>query len=184
MLDTEIIDLYFSRNEQALAETDKKYGAYCLHIAYNVLRSDEDAAEVLNETLYKVWTTVPPKKPENLKPYVGMIARQLSCNIYNARRAEKRGGGAGEVSEELFECIPDKSLSDPCDLIALRDTMNGFLSALSERNRCIFLRRYWYTASVSEIADEYGIREGNVVMILLRIRKKLKKYLEKEGIGL
>ncbi len=88
------------------------------------------------------------------------------------------------MSEELFESMPDKRLSDPCDLIALRDTMNGFLSALSERNRCIFLRRYWYTASVSEIADEYGIREGNVVMILLRIRKKLKKYLEKEGIGL
>ncbi len=182
MEDRQIVDLYLKRSEDAISETEKKYGRYCHYIAYRILENDEDAKEVVNDTYLKTWNTIPPNRPDRLKPYVGMISRQLSLDRYEAGRAQKRGGQTASVLEELAECIPDgDSREDIGESVALRDALNKFVSSLPDETQRVFIRRYWYTSSISEIARDYSMKEGNVAVLLLRTRKKLKKYLTKEG---
>ena len=181
MEDKQIVDLFWERSESAIQETEKKYGRYCYYIAYQILQSDEDAKEVVNDTYLKAWQTIPPKRPEALKPYVGMISRHLAFDIYEAQHTQKRGQ-IPLVLDELAECLP--GADDAWDVvsgIALRDSLNAFLRGLPLKTRNIFLRRYWYASSLVDIADEYAMKESTVGMILLRTRKKLKSYLEKEG---
>ena len=181
MEDKQIVDLFWERSESAIQETEKKYGRYCYYIAYQILQSDEDAKEVVNDTYLKAWQTIPPKRPEALKPYVGMISRHLAFDIYEAQHTQKRGQ-IPLVLDELAECLP--GADDAWDVvsgIALRDSLNAFLRGLPLKTRNIFLRRYWYASSLADIADEYAMKESAVGMILLRTRKKLKSYLEKEG---
>ena len=181
MEDKQIVDLFWERSESAIQETEKKYGRYCYYIAYQILQSDEDANEVVNDTYLKAWQTIPPKRPEALKPYVGMISRHLAFDIYEAQHTQKRGQ-IPLVLDELAECLP--GADDAWDVvsgIALRDSLNAFLRGLPLKTRNIFLRRYWYASSLADIADEYAMKESAVGMILLRTRKKLKSYLEKEG---
>jgi len=182
MEDAQIVDLYFARSENAILETEKKYGRYCHYIAYQILNNDEDTKEVVNDTFLKIWNTVPPKRPEYLKCYVGMISSQLAIDRYNLYNAEKRGGGQLPlVLDELSECIPDDDNGmDIGDSIALRDTLNRFMRSLPKKTRDIFIRRYWYVCSISEIAKAYSMKESNVGMLLLRTRKKLEKFLRKE----
>ena len=183
MEDCEILDLYRARAEDAIAETDRKYGRYCHYIAYQILSDDGEAAEVVNDAYLKVWKTVPPTSPKSLKSYLAMIAGQLARDRYAARTAEKRGGGQAHLClDELQECIPDaQSGGEMCDLVALRDALNRFLRMLPEKTRNIFVRRYWYCASVSEIALAFSMKESSVTVLMLRTRKKLKIFLEKEG---
>ena len=122
MEDRQIVDLYLKRSEEAISETDKKYGRYCHYIAYRILENDEDAKEVVNDTYLKTWNTIPPNRPDRLKPYVGMISRQLALNVYNARQTEKRGGGISLAILELEECIPS-SAGDIADSAALSDAL-------------------------------------------------------------
>ena len=181
MEDKQIVDLFWERSESAIQETEKKYGRYCYYIAYQILQSDEDAKEVVNDTYLKAWQTIPPKRPEALKPYVGMISRHLAFDIYEAQHTQKRGE-IPLVLDELAECLP--GADDAWDVvsgIALRDSLNAFLRGLPLKTRNIFLRRYWYASSLADIADEYAMKESAVGMILLRTRKRLKSYLEKEG---
>lgn len=181
MEDREIVELYFQRSESAVTETARKYGRYCHYIAYQILHSDEDAQEVVNDTYLKTWQTVPPKRPERLKAYVGMIARQLALNVYEERHTQKRGE-LPLVLDELSECLPcEDGGADMASEVALRDALNAFLRKLPQKARNIFLRRYWYASPVSEIAKEYGMKEGAVAMLLLRTRYKLKTHLRKEG---
>ena len=182
MEDRQIVDLYLMRSEDAISETEKKYGRYCHYIAYCILENDEDAKEIVNDTYLKTWNTVPPNRPDPLKTYVGMITRQLSLDRYEEKHAQKRGGETALVLEELAECIPDgDSREDIGERVALRDALNKFVSSLPDETQRMFIRRYWYTSSISEIARDYSMREGNVAVLLLRTRKKLKKYLTKEG---
>lgn len=185
MEDCEIVRLYYQRDERAIAETDQKYGAYCRYIADRILCDPSDAQEIVNDTYVKVWQTVPPNLPTSLKFYVGMLCRQLSINRYEARAAEKRGKEIPLVLDELQACIPDKSSGeDLADTLALRDALNRFVKSLDERARLIFVRRYWYSSSVSEIAKGVGMKENTVSAVLLRVRKKLKIFLTKEGFDL
>lgn len=182
MEDKQIVDLFYARSEAAITETDKKYGPYCYYIAYHILENDEDAKEIVNDTYWKAWNTIPPNQPITLKSYVGMISRQLSLDRYKKCHAQKRGGQVALVFEELAQCIPDNSSGkDIGDSIALRDALNGFVWTLPDRQQNIFVRRYWYSSSISEIAQDYRMKESSVTVLLLRIRKKLKKHLEKEG---
>lgn len=183
MEDRQIVDLYWERSESAIKETEKKYGRYCHYIAYQILRDDEDAKEVVNDTYLKAWQTIPPKRPQAFKAYVGMISRHLAFDIYEAKHTQKRGQ-IPLVLEELSECLPGEDGSDIGAGIALRDSMNAFLRALPQKTRNIFIRRYWYTSSLAEIADEYAMKESAVGMLLLRTRKKLKTHLQKEGFHL
>ncbi len=186
MNDHEIVALYWERSENAIAETERKYGRYCHYVAYQILRDDHEAQEVVNDVCYKAWQTIPPSRPTNLKAYVGMMASQLAVNRYDEKTAAKRGGGELPlVLEELAECIADRREdSSTVDEIALRDTLNRFLGSLPKRTRNLFVRRYWYASSVADIAKDYGMKESNVRMTLLRARNKLKQALIKEGFTL
>lgn len=185
MEDKQIIELYFERSESAITETEKKYGRYCRYIANSILENDEDAKEVVNDTYLKMWNTIPPNNPDRLKGYVGMISRQLSLDLYDKNHALKRDGKTDAVIDELCECIPDgDSRADIGESVALSEALNKFIYTLPERTQKVFIRRYWYSSSISEISDEYGMKEGSVTVLLLRTRKKLKKYLQKEGFEL
>lgn len=183
MDDKQIVELYWARREDAISETDKKYGRYCYYIANCILDSDEDAKEIVNDTYLKLWNTIPPKRPEKLKAYAGMISSQKALDRYEAKTAAKRGGGRIPiVLDELSECIPDgSSVEDIGESVALSDTLSRFISSLPTKTRNIFLMRYFYLSSLSEIAREYSMSESTVGMLMLRTRKKLKHFLHKEG---
>ena len=183
MEDRQIVDLYWARSERAITETDKKYGRYCHYIAYQILSDDLDAEEIVNDTYLKTWNTVPPNYPDPLKTYVGMISNQLALNRYDERTAAKRGGGKMPlIFHELDECLADDEESiDIAESIVLRDLLNHFIWSLPKKTRNIFVRRYWYASSLAEIAQEYGMKESAVAMLMFRTRQKLREFLQKEG---
>lgn len=184
MEDSRIIDLYWKRSDRAIAETDKKYGAYCRTIAYNICRSREDTDECINDTWLKAWNTMPDKRPDTLSAYLGRITRNLALDKCRARTAEKRGGGELFLAlEELAHCSdhsgePEKQF----DSRELERAVAGFVDALPETERRVFVSRYWYMASVAEIAEKAGFSHSKVKMMLFRMRGKLRSYLEKEGL--
>ena len=184
MEDKQIVDLYWERSESAIKETEKKYGRYCHYIAYQILENDEDAKEVVNDTYLKTWQTIPPKRPEALKPYVGMISRHLAFDVYEEQHTQKRGQ-IPLVLDELAECLPsDDEEWDVVSGIALHDSLNTFLRGLPLKTRNIFIRRYWYLDSIADISKRFAISESKVKSTLLRCRNKLREYLEKEGFTL
>ena len=185
MEDKQIVDLFWARSEAAISETEKKYGRYCHYIAYEILGNNEDAKEVVNDTYLKLWNTIPPRRPEPLKPYVGTLSRQLALDAYKAQTAQKRGGRVTLVLDELSECIPDTdSGEDIGESVALSDALTRFIRSLPPKTRNIFVRRYFYMSSVAEIAKDFSMKESNVTMHLLRTRKKLELFLKKEGFDL
>lgn len=186
MEDTQIIALYFSRDEQAITETKAKYGGYCVSVAKNILDAPEDIEEVLNDTLLRVWNSIPPQRPENLKLYLARIARNLSFDRFRSQSREKRGGSQVVLAlEELSHCIPSPTHpGTELEAKQLNAAINTFLATLPKRDRAIFLRRYFYTQSFEEISAACGISQGAVRTALSRTRKKLKHYLEKEGFDL
>lgn len=185
MQDEHIIGLYFERDENAIKETEKKYGRYCHTIAYGILHDDGETEECVNDTYYRAWSSIPPTRPTKLSAYLGRITRHLALNRYQKMSAKKRGGSAvAAVLDELTECIPYSTAADITQEFVITQTLNSFLAELPEQNRKIFVRRYWYMSTVKEIADEYGMGESKVKMILLRSRNELKKLLEEEGINI
>ena len=186
MEDNQIIHLYFERSEEAICQTAAKYGNYCHTIAYNILQNIEDSEECVNDTYWKAWGIIPPRRPKRLAAFLGKITRNLALDRYRRYTAEKRGGGEMAVAlEELGDCVSSgENLEAHADEMVLTDILNRFLASLSAEQRMIFMRRYWYVSSVKEIADDYGITESKVKMSLLRCRNQLKAVLEKEGIAL
>ena len=185
MEDAQILDLYFARSEQAIKETDLKFGRYCLTIAYNILHNNEDSEECKNDTYIKAWNAIPPKKPENFRAYLGKIARNIALNMYEYMHRKKRDVNSTEaILDELSECIPDpgSDVEKAAESMIIRDSINDFLGTLSADNRKIFVRRYWYASPIEEIAQEYGFSVSKVKTCLMRTRSKLKKHLESEGI--
>ncbi len=184
MHDGEIIELLLKRDEKALSLAEEKYKSYCVAVAERILGSREDAEECWNDALSGLWNSVPPNEPQNLKLYLGKIARNTALKKLDAEKAKKRGGGIKLQLDELSECIPAPLFEHEADLIALRDFMNSFVRSLSKEQRNIFVRRYWLCESISEIAKQAGCSENKVSVILCRIRKRLKKELEKEDLGI
>ena len=183
MDDKRIVELFFERAETAISEAAKKYGRYCHYIAYQILCDDMDAEEIVNDTYLKTWNTVPPNYPDPLKSYVGMISSQLALNRYEEKSAARRGGGKMPlIFHELDECLADEEASaDMAESILLRDLLNRFIWSLPKKTRNIFVRRYWYASSLAEIAEEYGMKESAVAMLMFRTRQKLREFLQKEG---
>lgn len=183
MEDREIIELYFAREEQALEETERKYGAFCFSLADAILKNAEDSNEVLSDTWLRAWNAIPPLVPDSLKLYLGKITRNLAFNTYRSRSAEKRGGGQiALVLDELAGCIPAAgSLSDNLEAQELAKEIQKFLQTQTKRDRGIFVSRYFSAEDYGMIAGKYGLTQGNVRRILSRMRSKLKKHLEGEG---
>lgn len=182
MDEDQIINLYWSRQEEAIAETDKKYGAFCRQIAFHILYDREDSEECVNDTYFNAWNTIPPKRPEKLSTFLGKITRNLALSRYRRDHARKRGGGEVPLAlEKLESCIPGGK--NPEEIIVgkqLTQMLNRFLKELDRENRIIFLQRYWMLRPVKEIACLYGMSESKVKMSLLRTRNKLRTYLIRE----
>ena len=183
--DEKIIELYFSRDERAVYETQKKYGKYLNTIAYNVLSSSEDAEECENDTYLAAWQAIPPARPESLAAYLGGTARKIALNLLRRRSADKRGGGECDVClHELEECLPDREPEERVRSEELTAALNAFLQTLGERERTVFVCRYWYCCSVADVAERFSLKENTVKSILRRTRVKLRRFLRKENIEL
>ncbi len=186
MEDHRIVDLYWARSEKAISETADKYGRYCYSIAFNILHSNEDSEECVNDTYLNAWNAMPDQRPSKLCAFLGRITRNLSLKRWEKYTAEKRGAGQVPlVLDELQECVPAAESTDHIvDDLVLADLLNRFLASLNEEKRRIFMRRYWYLSPISEIATDFSVSESKVKMSLLRSRNELKLLLEKEGIEL
>ncbi len=182
MEDARIIELFWERDQSAIAESDQKYGRYCYAIAHRILCSCEDAQECVNDTWHNAWRAIPPEKPTRLQAFFGRITRNLALDRYDYVTAQKRNTRLETVMDEYWQCVPG-SAALPEDETVLKDLVNRFLGSLDKKTRIIFLRRYYYACSAREIALGLGLSESNVNVILHRTRDKLKRYLQKEGIS-
>jgi len=186
MGDDEIIELYFARDERALAQTERKYGPYCFSLANNILASPEDAEETVSDTYLKAWQTIPPKRPSVLRMYLAKITRNLALSRRRSMTAQKRGGGELPlVLEELEECVGSgDAVNEDLDAKELTRTIAAFLDTLPRREQNIFLRRYFFAEDAGAIAGRYGLSRDAVNQSLSRTRKKLKAHLTQEGYAL
>ena len=182
MEDKDIIRLYFERNEEAIRKTEEKYGGYCYKTAENILGDSGKAEECLNSALLGVWNSVPPNEPNNLKVYLAKISRNLAIGMLEKENAKQRGGNCVFEAEELSEFLPSKeNVEESYDAKELGESINSFVSELPEKERKIFIRRYFFFENPKIIGENFGFSENRVSVILHRTRKKLKKHLEKEG---
>ena len=184
MTDSQLIALFWDRNEDAIRETDAAYGRRLYVISNQILCQRQEAEESVSDTYMKAWETMPPQRPLYFFAYLAKICRNFSLSRLQWNSAAKRSAEVVSLTQEMAECIPDRSMEQRLEREALGQLLNCFLESLSRDNRLIFLRRYWYADSIREIADRYGITESKVKTQLHRTRKKLQLFLEKEGIAL
>jgi RNA polymerase sigma-70 factor (ECF subfamily) len=182
MDDAKIVQLYFDRNEQAIPATADKYGNYCTSIAKNILGNHEDAEECVNDTYLNTWNAIPPHRPKMLSTFLGKIVRNLAFNRYKHNTADKRGGGEiTAVLDELAGCVSDNEVEHAYEHKELVAAINDFLGSLPAEKRNIFVCRYWYTDSISDIAVRFDMTYSAVSMTLNRLRTKLHDYLIERG---
>lgn len=183
MTDEKIIELYFRRDEQAIRESTIAYGTYCRSIAANILHDPLDAEEAVADTWLAVWNSIPPNRPKYLRLFLGSITRNKALSKWRKNCAQSRGGGETALAlEELGECIgASGSPEDTVNTKELGKTVTAFLKRESAMHRNVFLHRYYYMESFSDIADRYGLKESNVRMMLSRTRQRLRNYLKQEG---
>lgn len=182
MEDTAIIELYLKRSEQAIVETDTKYGGYCFSIAYNILANREDSEESVSDTYMTAWNTIPPRRPSFLNAFLGKVTRHLSIDRWRKQNAKKRGGGEIILAlEELENCVDIHNTEADFERKELTRVLNRFLSGLSETERNVFLCRYWYMDSIQAISGYSGFSQSKVASMLHRIRGRLRKCLTEEG---
>lgn len=182
MQDHEIVALYWDRNEDAIGQTNTKYGAYCRKIAMNIVANHEDSEECVNDTYLSAWNSMPTQRPSLLAPFLAAIIRNHALDLYRKNHSQKRGAGEVPLAlDELIEVAGNSTTEETVDLKLLSAHINGFLAELEETNRKIFVRRYFYVDPLSDIAKAYGMSESGVKSQLFRLRQKLKDYLGKEG---
>lgn len=183
MEDKEIVQLYWQRSEEAITQTDRKYGSYCFSVAKNILPSQEDAQECVNDTYMAAWETIPPHRPDILSTFLGKLTRRISIDRWRSLSAAKRGGCTVDLAyEELEECIPEHS--DPLAQVEakeLAEAISRFLATLPKQERQIFLARYFAMKPLECIQKEYRFTGGKLRTMLYRTRNKLRSYLAKEG---
>ena len=186
MEDYEIIDLFLSRSENAITETAQKYGPYCKRIAMNLLSNHQDVEECVSDTYLHIWNAIPPVKPTSFLAYLGRTVRNISIDCYKRQHTQKRGGGETPLLlSELADCIPHTStMEQELEDRQIAAVISSFLRGRKEPDRLMFVRRYWYGESIREIAEHFGVGEETVKSSIFRTRKKLKAYLEQEGITL
>ena len=182
MDDQRIIELYFERDEQAIRETDAKYGKLCHSIAYNILNNHEDSEECVNDTYISVWNAIPPTRPNNFTAFVCRIARNMSLKRFEFMKREKRSEDVLASLDELSAILPDERYSPDVSDEDIGKLISKFLRSQKEDVRNVFIRKYYFFDSVKEIAERYGFTESKVKNMLFYTRNKLKDFLIKEGI--
>ena len=182
MTDSQIIALFWERNEDAIRETDAAYGRKLHAVSDKILRSAQDAEESVSDTYMRAWDTIPPLMPNYFFAYLAKICRNCSLSRLQWNSAAKRSAEIVSLTQEMENCIPDRSHERKLEGEEIGRVLNAFLDSISLESRLIFMRRYWYTDSIAEIAARYSISEGKVKTQLHRTRNKLQLFLAKEGI--
>lgn len=183
MDDNEIIGLFLARDEGAIEAASREYGAYCAAIANAILGDQGAAEECVNDTWLKCWQSIPPQKPRSLKGFAGRIVRNLAISARRAQATQKRGGGQVQLAlDELSEVVSGGDTPEGAlDKQAFRAALDGFLAGLPDRNRALFLRRYWYLDSTEQLAKRFHMSRTQVTTTLHRLRQRLRAHLEQEG---
>ena len=185
MDDSKIIDLYWARSRQAIAESEQKYGAYCHTVARNILDQAEDAEECVNDTWLRAWNAMPPQRPTVLQAFFGKLTRNLSLDRWRRDRAQKRGGNQVELAlEELEDCLTARDqVEEQMDAQTTAGLISDFVRGLPKRDRVLFVRRYWYLDDIQTLARRMGMGQSQIKSRLHRIRQRLKTELEQEGVA-
>ncbi len=185
MEDHQIIKLYFARNEQAIQETESKYGKYCYRIAKNILSIHEDAEECVNDTYFSVWKQIPPTMPEVFRLFLGRITRNISISRFRSLRSKKRYNGMETLLSELDDCVPSsESVEEVVEAMQLSEFINSWLDELPEEEAMLFVRRYWFGDEVQALATACGISAAKMAQKMFQLRKSLKAFLEEKGVAL
>lgn len=182
MDDLMIIELYFERDEKAIKETDKKYGRLCFTVAINILGNDEDSEECVNDTYLSVWNKVPPTRPNNFMAFICKITRNLSIKRLDYNKARRRTPESLVSFNELEDILPDNRIAPGVENTEIGKLISEFLKHEKPDSRAVFIRKYWFFDSISDIAARYSFSESKVKNMLYRSRNKLRDYLKKEGI--
>ena len=181
LLEQQMIEKLFARSEDVLKDMETTYGKLCSRLISQILnQNEEDTRECMNDVYLGVWNTIPPQRPQSLQAYICKIARNVAMKKLEYHTSQKRHGTTVSIQEELDACLP--TAKNEYDELELAEIMNQFLETLDKESRILFVRRYWYVDSVEELAKNFGYSKNHISVKLGRIRKKLKKYLEKEGI--
>lgn len=185
MEDSQIMDLYWNRNEYAIVETDRKYGVLCHSIAMNLLSVREDAEECVNDTWNEAWNLMPPQRPENLKAWLCKIVRNISINLWRKNHAKKRYNGITQMLDELEDCIPSsQDIEQEIEDAELGRCISAWLLSLPPEDRFLFVRRYWHGNGLNELAKEWNIPAARLTKKMYKLRLSLKATLEREDIYL
>ena len=184
MEDKEIVDLYWQRSDLAISETNQKYGRYCHSIAYHICGVTEDAEECVNDTWLRAWNLMPDQRPTRLSAFLGRITRSISLDCIKSKNRLKRGGGEAVLAlDELEDCIPgginpERILEEK----ELEQIIGNFVSELAQPEKTVFILRYWHVKPIGEIAVRMQCSEGKIKSSLFRTRRKLRSYLQEEGL--
>jgi len=185
MEDAQIIELYWQRSENAIAQTAVKYGRYLMAIALNVLGGEEDSEECVNDAYLGAWNAMPSQRPDYLKAFLGKITRNIALGKFDYNKAKKRNSEFDLVLSELEGCVSSpENVESKFDEDETAKAITKFLLGQKDDYRNIFLRRYWYADSIADVSGRFGMSESKVKSILFRMRGKLKEHLEKEGIAI
>ena len=185
MEDAEIVSLYWARNEDALRETERKYGDFCLALAMNILSLREDAEECVNDTWRRAWDSMPEERPARLRPWLGKVVRNLSIDRYRRDRAKKRHVDMELLLSELEDCVPAReTVEETVEAAELGQIISRWLETLREEDRALFVRRYWNGETLNALAGEFGLSPARLAQRTYRLRLGLKAALEREGVCL
>lgn len=182
MDDRQIVKKFFDRDESAIEDTKQAYEGYCKSIANNILSDPRDGEECVNDALFAAWMSIPPNEPENLKAYIGKLTREKALDIFRKNNAQKRMDDKALIPfDELEEAVGENTVEASVTSSELSRVISDFLLSQKEAERKVFVRRYWYCDSVSDICKRYGYGQSKVLMMLKRTRDKLAEHLKKEG---
>ena len=182
MEDVHILDLLWARSETALTALEKRFGMRLYRTAYNILGSHPDAEEAVNDTYLALWDAIPPERPQPLEGYVHRTGRNVALKKLRFQSAQKRNSHYNVSLNELAGALPDNSLQEALDARALGQAIDRFLDTLSDTNRKLFLRRYWFCDPIKDVASALGMSHNSATVRLSRLRVQLKDFLHKEGI--
>ena len=181
MQDEGILALFWERDEAAIRELEREYGGFCRKIAHNLLSNAEDAEECVNETFFQVWRKIPPERPEKLKPWLGKLVRNNAIKLYQKSHAQKRDAAMTQTLHELEEMLPSSgNLEKDFEAAELGEQISKWLITLSQNDRVLFVRRYWYGIPLKKLAKETGVSANALAQKMYRLRASLKTYLEHE----
>ena len=185
MEDARIVALYWQRDEQAIVESQRKYGGFCHAIALNILSDRQDAEECVSDTWLRAWNAMPPQRPRLLRPWLGKVVRNLAINRWEKNRTQKRYGGLELLLDELADAIPSpQTLEKHMEAKELGGLISAWLRSLDSDDRTLFLRRYWNGEPLKDLARQRGESPEELARRMYRLRRALKAELERNGVSL